>query len=92
MIIKGSVENTLFYDYLKYNRQCYAEIKSLQTSLSPSPYDSSAALIRQQIDSINTASIEYKVNLMKEYPESLTTLLFKTMREPEVPDKNILNL
>lgn len=88
MIIKGSKENTLFYDYMKYNRQCYAEIKSLQTLLSssPSPNDSSAALIRQQIDSINTASIEYKVNLMKEYPESLTTLLFKTMREPEVPD------
>jgi thiol-disulfide isomerase/thioredoxin len=88
MIIKGSEENTLFYDYLKYNRQCYLEIKSLQSSLSSSPSlnDSSAALVRQQIDSINTASIEYKVKLIKEYPESLTTLLFKAMREPEVPD------
>ena len=88
IIIKGSAENSLFYDYLKYNRQCYLEIKSLQRSLSssPAPAGDRATLIRKQIDSINTASIEYKVKLMQEYPESLTTLLFKAMREPEVPD------
>ncbi|NQT77794.1 MAG: DUF5106 domain-containing protein [Bacteroidetes bacterium] len=86
MIIKGSEENTLFYNYLKYNRQCYGEIKSLQSSISSSPDEGSTAMIKQQIDSINTASIEYKLKLMKENPGSLTTLLFNTMRNPEVPD------
>jgi peroxiredoxin len=46
----------------------------------------SILLIKNHIDSINSASIAYKLNLMAEYPESMLTLLFNTMKDPEIPD------
>ena len=87
MVIIGSDENTLFYDYLSQNIDTYNKAKALQETLSKLPEGSdSVALIQAEIDSINENSINYKLKLMKEHPDALTTLLFTVMREPEVPE------
>ena len=87
MIIEGSDENTIFYNYLNNNKNSYDQMKALQEELKSLPEgNDSIVLIRDQIDSINSESIDYKIRLMADHPDGLTTLLFTVMREPEVPD------
>lgn len=87
MVIIGSEENMLFYDYLRHNMETFENARNLQAKVAKLPAGSdSIALLRAQIDSINNSSVEYKLKLMEENPDGLTTLLFTVMREPEVPD------
>ncbi|MEN8225302.1 MAG: thioredoxin-like domain-containing protein [Bacteroidota bacterium] len=87
MEIEGSEENILFYSYLKQNKSNYERIQGLQSALQRLPEGSdSTAIIKNRIDSINNASIAYKLNLIDENPDALTTLLFNIMREPEIPE------
>lgn len=87
MEIDGSDENVIFYRYLVANHETYTEIKSIQTQIkSLSAQHDSISILKSQIDSLNEASIEFKLQLMNEYPESMLALLFNLMREPDVPD------
>jgi peroxiredoxin len=83
----GSEENERFYAYLDYNRRSYERIKELRSMLSALPQgDDSSMLIRTQMDMVNMEAIEYKLNIIDAYPNSVLALLFNVMREPEVPD------
>lgn len=87
MKIKGSEENDLFYAYLTENRNAYNQIKTLQSLIQAFPPENdSITLLKNQIDSLNKASIAFKLELMNENPESMLSLLFNLMREPEVPE------
>ncbi len=87
MKIEGSDENEIFYNYLKNNSKIYQELKSLQSVATHQQLDAdSTAMIQEKIDSLNDASIAYKLNLMEDYPESMTALLFILMKDPDIPD------
>lgn len=87
MSVEGSAENELFYNYLTANKRSFEQMKTLQSRIKGlEKGNDSIAILSAQIDSINKASIEYKLRLMEENPSTLTALLFKLMREPEVPD------
>jgi len=83
----GSEENDRFYEYLDYNKSNYNRIKGLRTSLSTlPPGHDSIPLIKDQMEFINAESIDYKLRIIDEYPNSILALLFNVMRETEVPD------
>ena len=89
MIIKDSPENQLFYEYLKYNRGKYAEIQTVQDEYKkagePKDKDSSA-VFANRINAINKDLIKFKLDIVKQHPESFTALMINAMREPEVTD------
>jgi thiol-disulfide isomerase/thioredoxin len=83
----GSADNELFFSYLRFNREGYERIKSLQSGLQKlDANNDSVRIIREEINEINTQNIDYKLNIINNNPESFVALLFNAMREPEVPD------
>src|SRR5512138_385604 len=91
MVISGSPENKLFYDYLAYNRQKYEEIQALQSRMkaAESNKDSSEA-IRKQIIAVNDGIIKYKLSITKDYPDSFLAFMINAMKEPEIAEAPVL--
>ena len=91
MKISSSPENSLFYDYIHYNRKKFQEIQHLQArqkTLEWNP-DSLAVNIRQ-IEAINEEVVRYKLDLAGRYPGSFVALLIGLMKEPVVPEIPVL--
>jgi thiol-disulfide isomerase/thioredoxin len=84
MTILSSPENKLFYEYLRYNKQQFDLIQSLQNRLKSYQdlHDSSAA-ISARIKAITKAMIEYKLELVKKNPSSFLAFLINAMKEPD---------
>ncbi len=89
---KGSVENERFYNYLDYNKESYDRIRQIRSKLQsfPEGHDS-IVLLKAEMEEIKQESIDYKLNIIESYPQSITSLLFNIMREPEVPDYFLKN-
>ncbi len=84
--VKNSPENRVFYDYLLHNKQIYEKIAPLTKALdtldkSGDRYNE----IKKEIDSLNKVSVDYKLNLIKKYPDLLVARILNGMREVEVP-------
>jgi hypothetical protein len=87
MIIKDSPENQLFYQYLRYNRTKYNEIQAVQDQYKQAgePKDS-ASIYSEKINQINKELIKFKLDIVKDQPDSFTALMINAMREPEIID------
>lgn len=91
MKITGSPENSLFYEYLDYNRKKYSEIKKLQDIQEKVKGNKdSVNLINVKTDSINNEIIKYKLSLIDKYPDSFVAFFIKAMKEPEIPEIPVL--
>lgn len=87
MVIRDSPENTLFYDYLAYNRQQYQKAQVLQEKIKAAgEQQDSVKLYGDQINEINKSLIAYKLNLAKDHPDSFLALLLNVMKEPEIKE------
>lgn len=91
MKIKGSKENQLFYDYLKY-------ISSEQKKATP--YREALKLVKDNADStkmlqekltaIDKEVQNYKLDFMKEHSETFLAKVFKTSYESDIPEAPLL--
>ena len=91
MMITGSPENQLFYDYLKYNKTRFAEIQALQNLIvRGKPSKDSIKLLNDQSEAINKEIIRYKLEIAEKYPSSFVAFFINAMREPEIPDIPVL--
>jgi thiol-disulfide isomerase/thioredoxin len=91
MVIKNSPENTLFYDYLSYNRTMFDEIMALEKNKEKlKDHKDSTRLINKKIDTINSDIIKYKLDLVKKYPDSFVAFFINAMKEPEIPEIPLL--
>ena len=91
MKVKNSDENQVFYDYLKFNEGIYQQNKALTAQIKELEKDSDQALdLKNQQDSLNALSIEYKMGVIDRYPDLFVSTLFSAMRDVEVPD-SVLN-
>jgi len=87
VVVKGSEDNSIFYDYLRFNEKQYQEIKLLKNQLlntgdAIEEYESIIA----QMDSINKILSDYKLQLIEEYPDLFVGKLLSAMRDVEIPD------
>jgi hypothetical protein len=91
MVITGSPENSLFYDYLSYNKTKYTEIQALQRLIVRGKTSKdSVKLLNEKSDAINKDIIRYKLDIAEKHPASFVAFFINAMREPEVPDIPVL--
>ncbi|MEI6883280.1 MAG: thioredoxin-like domain-containing protein [Bacteroidota bacterium] len=91
MSVKGSQENTLFYDYLKFNKQEFDIVQKIQKELDKhSKNPDSAKMLSDSIGLMNNVIIQYKLNIVKKYPDSFLAFMINIMKEPEVPEAPLL--
>lgn len=92
MVITNSPDNSLFYQYVKYNNRKYNEVQGL-ISVKKRIKDNkdSIALIDEKINTINKELINYKLDILKKYPESFTAVLIRIIREQDIPEAPVLS-
>jgi thiol-disulfide isomerase/thioredoxin len=91
MVISGSPDNQLFYDYLKYNKTKYGEIQALQKMIVKGRTSSdSVKLLNEKSDAINKEIIRYKLDIAEKQPSTFVAFLINAMREPDVPETPVL--
>ena len=92
MVITGSPENQLFYDYMKYNKARFAEIQALQNNFVVGKTSKdSIKLLRDQSEKINKEIIRYKLEIVEKHPSSFVAFFINAMREPEIPEIPVLS-
>ena len=85
--VKGSEDNLIFYDYLKFNEKQFQENKRLTEQLDSLPRDTDEyRMVKNQLDSINQLLADYKLKVIKEHPDLFVAKLFTAMREVDIPD------
>jgi peroxiredoxin len=91
MTLKDTPENSLFYDYLSYNRTMFDKITFLDKKKERlKDNKDSLRLVDEKIDTLNDAIIKYKLDLVKKHPDSFVAFFINAMREPEVPEIPVL--
>jgi peroxiredoxin len=91
MVITGSPENKLFYDYLDFNKLKYDSIQALQLRMKKAGDNrDSVAMLSAGIGRINQEIISYKLDLVKREPSSFIAFMINAMKEPEIPATPIL--
>jgi peroxiredoxin len=87
MKIKGSKENELFYEYLHFIDKKHAEITPLRDSLTAAKGNKEKEeKFRKQTSAIDKEVKDYKLNFIKQHPETFGAVMFRAMQEPEVPE------
>ena len=85
MRFTSSPQNTIFYDYIRFNKHKYLELSVLKDSLSKNKGDS---IIIKKIQLINNEVGEYKESVLNDHPDLFIATVFQAMKEPEIPDVN----
>lgn len=87
MIIKGSDENEVFFNYIKLNEKNAKTLNKLYEKLKLlNPSDEEYLNNKAKLDSINDVLAEFKMEIIKEKPDFLVSKIFKAMQVIEVPD------
>ncbi|NQU31829.1 MAG: DUF5106 domain-containing protein [Bacteroidetes bacterium] len=87
MKVKGSVDNKVFYSYLKYNEEMYRRNASLKSSI-----DSLEALsietedLKIQRELLNKEAINFKLEVIEKNNGTFVSALLNSMRDIEIPD------
>lgn len=87
MKIKGSNDNILFYEYLKFIQDRSKEVEPLKAERklkadSHQPTDS----LDEKIKGIDKRVIDFKTEFIKTHPDCILSAIFKGSQDPEVPE------
>jgi thiol-disulfide isomerase/thioredoxin len=86
MKVKGSNDNEIFYEYLKWISLRGKTMESLKKEMDASKGDDAKlASLKTQQESIDKEVKDYKNNIISKHPELLLSQIFKASMEPEVP-------
>ena len=87
MKITGSLENKLFNDHQKFivERTKYSQTVKGRMDANKDNKDSTAAL-KKIIADVDKEVKEYRLKLMRDFPQTFMAKIIKTMSEPEVPE------
>ena len=89
--VSDSPENILFYDYLKYNKLKYADLQVLQNKYKQYESSSDSAKVAQeQMIRLNKELIQYKLDIVRQHPDSFLAFMINAMKEPEIPEPPVL--
>lgn len=96
MLVKGSEENRIFYEYLnfltpkgKQVAKLNEQIKALEGEAKKD--EEKIKELKEQITAIDKEVIAYKKEIPRKYPESFVAMFLKAMEEPEIPEAPILD-
>lgn len=92
MVVTGSPENKLFYEYLDFNKLKFDSIQILQARIKKwGENKDSVALLNTELIRLNQDIIQYKLDLVKRAPTSFIAFMINAMREPEIPETPVLS-
>jgi peroxiredoxin len=87
MKIKNSPDNVLFNDYQKFIGEKTKESQILKSRLDGLKENKdSTKILKDKMASLDKEVKDYRFKIMREHPDAMMTMIFKTMQEPEVPD------
>lgn len=84
--VKNSPENSVFYDYLRFNDRQYKQIKHLIAAMDTLPKKGAHyAQLKRQVEALNKKSVAYKEKVIQKHPDLFITKVLDGMRDVEVP-------
>ncbi|HRY33447.1 MAG TPA: DUF5106 domain-containing protein [Bacteroidales bacterium] len=87
MRIKGSPQNQLFFDYLRFNAFKYMEAEPLQKLQQKLQHNKdSLKIVKDKLSQINKELEEYKLGFIKDHPETFMAAFFQALKEPVLPE------
>lgn len=91
MKIKGSKENSLFYEYLNYINTEQALFNVYKDKMDKFKEDKdSAEYYKKKVGEVDEKVKEYKTKFMNDNPDLLISKVFKASKDPDVPEAPIL--
>jgi len=92
MKVKGSNENSLFYEYLKFIEERGKKIEKLRVKAEDkaSPKDTVEAARKQMIEIDNEVKT-YKKNFIAKNPRAFLTTIFRASQDPDMPEIPVLS-
>jgi len=85
IVFTGCPDNTVFQTYTRYTAAKGQEIIAAQKELATKRSKADSTVIREKLKSLNAGLQQYRDNLAAKYPSSLLAILFRLLKEPEVP-------
>ena len=87
MKIKGSSDNEIFYEYLRFINSKSKEIEPLRAEYEQVKNDKAKSdAVRSKMTAIDSAVFNYKSNLETKYPEFILTKVFKATTDIKLPE------
>jgi hypothetical protein len=87
MAIKGSVDNSLFYDYLNYLAVKRPEAIAFQQLIdNPDKTTPEKDEAQRKLDQLNESVQEYQTNIISKYPKTLTAAVIKSNLPMDIPE------
>ena len=84
MRVENSRENTLFFQYMQFNEKQYRKSKTVVQKLEKTKKGSSEfKALKHQLDSLKSASEQYRNKLADQNPKTFVAVIFRAMNEPE---------
>lgn len=87
MVVKGSAENTGFFNYSKFTNKAGKEAVKVDEEMKRMKDDTAAtATLKKQLNEIEQSVMEYRKKAIIETPNLLIAKIFRMMQEIKVPD------
>lgn len=92
MKIKGSEDNQMFYDYLRYINKEQKEAEPLRDQLKKVKGNKdSTKLLQDKLSVIDKDVQQYKLDFISKHPDALLSKVFKASRDPDIPEIPVLS-
>ncbi len=86
---QGSIENTVFFNYLQYSDKIYKEILALRKELKQTKKNTPAfKQLQENIATLRKENITKRKELIQSHPGTFVAKLFEAMEEVRVPKKS----
>lgn len=86
MKIKGSPENTIFYEYHQYTVRMGRTADSINRILSKRKNADSVKMLKGKLNQMGRDVDSFRTVFMNKYPQSFSTKLLRSLPEPVVPE------
>jgi thiol-disulfide isomerase/thioredoxin len=87
MKVKGSPDNEMFNSYQRFIGDRTKQSQALKARLDANKENKdSTKIIKEQMSALDKEVKEFRFGIMREHPDAMLSMIFKTMQEPEVPD------
>ncbi len=85
LIFKNSPDNDLFKSYQRFMSANGKKIDSAKKLLSSAKNKKDSSELNDRIKNTNKVIKDYRLDLMKKYPDATLSFLLKLLQEPEIP-------
>ncbi len=90
MKIKGSKENQVFYDYLRFINKKAQQSQEIKNKMNAEKDEAKKEAYKKELEQIDQEVKNYKLRIINEHPDLFIAKMFKASREPEVPEAPLL--